>query len=72
MAPRFPPKERAMATAVALLSNWLGVSGALVLGQAVVTEMPGENLTLIHDGGISDISDVPDVGLIRNFQDHVL
>ena len=48
---------------VALLSNWLGVSGSLVVGQAVVTEMPGENLTLIH------ISDIPDPELMRRVID---
>ena len=51
-----------MATAVALLSNWLGVSGSLVVGQAVVTEMPGENLTMFHSG---DSSALPDTDLIR-------
>ena len=63
--PRFPPEERAMATAVALLSNWLGVSGSLVVGQAVVTEMPGENLTMFHSG---DSSALPDTELIRLVQ----
>ena len=67
----FPPEERAMATAVALLSNWLGVSGSLVVGQAVVTEMPGENLTELHTLG--DTSDLhPDVDLIRIVKDLVL
>ena len=58
-----------MATAVALLSNWLGVSGSLVVGQAVVTEMPGENLTMFHSG---DSSALPDTELIRLVKDLVL
>ena len=67
----FPPEERAMATAVALLSNWLGVSGSLVVGQAVVTEMPGENLTVLHDDH-GDSGGIPDADLIRPVKDLVL
>ena len=61
-----------MATAVGLLSNWLGVSGSLVVGQAVVTEMPEENLTRFHDGDSSDYSALQDTDLIRLVKDPVL
>ena len=60
-----------MATAVGLLSNWLGVSGSLVVGQAVVTEMPGENLT-VHHPDHGDYSGIPDADLIRPVKDLVL